>query len=176
MTTGFDMATLNEISEHLDMSVTRLKELLPRFEIDDKTNTDVVRVAYLRYLRNIASGRGSEDQQERLMMARARESELKGDKLEMDMAEAAGKLVPADAVEETWAAMIAAARAELLALARRLNVELASSFGVDVPAEFFEQKLYAALDHLAETDFPDAESGDAACAAELETAAAGIDD
>lgn len=154
------MATQNEIAIHLDMSVTRLKALLPRLPVTDTSDPDEVRVAYIRYLRETAAGRGGEDHQARLAIARARESELKGDKLEMDMARDAERLVPADELEEAWTAMIAAARAELLAMSSKLRAEIGRLYEIDVPADLIEPYIHAALEHLANTDEPDPDAGD----------------
>lgn len=170
------MATQNEIADHLDMSVTRLKELLPRLPVANTSDLDAVRVAYINQLRNTASGRGGEDQQLRLAIARARESELKGDRLEMDMARDAGQLVPADELEQAWIALIASARAELLAMTAKLRAELMRLFDIDVSADLIESYVHTALEHLANADEPGPERGVGEGDEELAAAAEDLDD
>jgi hypothetical protein len=151
------MATQIEIANHLDMSVTRLKEVLPKLSIAESSDIDAVRIAYINHLRNMAAGRGGENHQERLAKAKSRESELKGDKLEMEMARDAGLLVPADEVEKEWASLITAARAELLAMSAKLKDDIKAQFDIDVPEEFIKQYVNAALEHLADSHQKDAE-------------------
>lgn len=169
------MATQNEIADHLDMSVTRLKELLPRLSVSDPSDMDAVRVAYINHLRNTAAGRGGEDHQLRLAIAKARESELKGDRLEMDMARDAGQLLPADELEQEWTALIASARAELLSMTAKLRAELQRLFDIDVPADLIESHVHAALEHLANSDEPDPETGIGEGEEELASATEDID-
>lgn len=170
------MATQNEIADHLDMSVTRLKELLPRLPVADPSDIDAVRVAYITQLRSTAAGRGGEDHQLRLAIAKARESELKGDRLEMDMARDAGQLVPVDELEQEWTALIASARAELLSMAGKLRAELLREFDIDVPAELIESYVHPALEHLANTGEPDPAEGAGEGQQELAPAAEDFDD
>lgn len=165
------MATQIEIADHLDMSVTRLKELLPRLPVADPSNLDQIRVAYINQLRSTAAGRGGEDHQLRLAIARARESELKGDRIEMDMARDAGQLVPVEELEQAWTALIVSARAELLSMAGKLRAELLREFDIDVPAELIESYVHPALEHLANTGEPDPAEGDGEGSEELAPAA-----
>lgn len=170
------MATQNEIADHLDMSVTRLKELLPRLPVTDPSDIDAVRVAYINQLRNTAAGRGGEDHQMRLAIAKARESELKGDKLEMEMAREAGQLVPADELEQEWSTLIASARAELLAMSTKLRAELQRLFDIDVPAELIESYVHTALEHLANADNQDPDRVEGEGCEEMASAAEDFDD
>lgn len=170
------MATQNEIANHLDMSVARLKELLPRLSVADTTDMDAVRVAYINQLRNIAAGRGGEEHQTRLAIAKARESELKCDRLEMDMARDAGQLLPADEIERGWSALIASARAELLSMTVKLRADLKQMFDIDVPVEMIETYVHRALEHLANADGTDPDEGIGAGSEELDTAAENLDD
>ena len=171
-----NMATQNEIADHLDMSVTRLKELLPRLPVTDPSDIDAVRVAYINQLRSTAAGRGGEDHQLRLAIAKARESELKGDRLEMDMARDAGQLLPADEIEQEWTALIASARAEMLSMVGKLRAELLRVFDIEVPADLIESYVHNALEHLANTDEPDPGEGDGEGQEELASAAEDFDD
>lgn len=170
------MATQNEIAGHLDMSVARLKELLPRLSVADTTDMDAVRVAYINQLRNIAAGRGGEDHQMRLAIAKARESELKGDRLKMEMARDAGKLLPAEEIEQGWAAMIASARAELLAMVAKLRADVKQNFDIDIPVEMIETYVYRALEHLANADGAEPDAVDGESSAEMAAAAEDLDD
>lgn len=158
------------------MSVTRLKELLSRLNVPDRSDLDAVRVAYINHLRATSAGRGGEDHQTRLAIARARESELKGDKIEMDMARDAGLLVPAAEVEQHWTAMIAAARAELISMSAKLRAELSRLFDVEVPTDMIDPYINAALEHLAISDDPDLDPDIDAGEGPLASAAEHLDD
>ncbi|MCL2829409.1 MAG: hypothetical protein FWD77_01575 [Betaproteobacteria bacterium] len=169
------MATQIEIARHLDMSVTRLKETLPRLEVADSSNLDAVRIAYIRHLRSMAAGRGGENQV-RLTEAKTRESELKGDQIEMNMAREAGKLIPVIEMESVWQAMVISARAELLAMGTKLRADLRQSFNIEVPPEMIETYIYASLEHLANTDETDADAPDRESEEGLSSAAENLDD
>ncbi len=177
------MPTLNKIAEHLDMSVTRVKEIAPKIGMDKDCSLDQWRVSYINHLRNTAAGRGGDDHQTRLAIARSRESELKGDKLELEMMQSTGGLIYADDVEKVWASMIMAARSELTASKAKILdgvkqelEEPLSKESNDALSELINECLNAAFKHLAQQstgDFdPDTQPG----ASELVTAEEDIDD
>lgn len=177
------MPTLNKIAEHLDMSVTRVKEIGPKLSMDKSCSLDQWRVAYINHLRNTASGRGGDDHQTRLAIARSRESELKGDKIELEMMQATGGLIYSDDVEKAWSSMIMAARSELSAskakimdgMRHELEAPLSNESAAAI-SELIDESINAAFKHLAQPstgDFdPDAEPG----APELAAAGEDLDD
>lgn len=177
------MPTLNKIAEHLDMSVTRVKEIGPKLGMDKTCSLDQWRVSYINHLRNTASGRGGDDHQTRLAIARSRESELKGDKIELEMMQATGGLIYSDDVEKVWSSMIMAARSELSASKAKIMdgvrqelEEPLSKESNDAISELIDESINAAFKHLAQPSSgdlsPDAEPG----SSQLATAEEDIDD
>lgn len=177
------MPTLNKIAEHLDMSVTRVKEIGPKIGMDKSCTLDQWRNAYINHLRNTASGRGGEDHQTRLAIARSRESELKGDKIELEMMQTTNQLIYADDVEKAWSSMIMAARSELTSskakildgIRHEMEMPLSKESSLAL-SDLIDESFNAAFKHLARPstgDFdPDAEPG----TPELATAEEDFDD
>lgn len=177
------MPTLNKIAEHLDMSVTRVKEIGPKIGMDKSCTLDQWRNAYINHLRNTASGRGGDDHQTRLAIARSRESELKGDKIELEMMQATGQLIYADDVEKVWASMIMAARSELTASKAKILdgvkqelEEPLSKESNDALSELINECLNAAFKHLARPSPSDVGSGDEPGSSQLVAAGEDFDD
>lgn len=87
------MATLKVIAAHLDMSERNLRDVLKKIELDHrKVTITQIRVAYIRYIRNQAAGRGGDEQQS-LTKARTEESEIKSKKLRIEYLRDIGSLI-----------------------------------------------------------------------------------
>lgn len=106
-----------------------------------------------------AAGRGGEDQAS-LTKARTEEATASAQLKQIMIMEKAGKLVPVDGIEPLLLAMVTAARTELLALPDKLTNELKALYGVEIDAALIEEKIHAALAHLA-TSLPDILAGNA---------------
>lgn len=152
------MATQREVAEHLDLSVKRISELIKDGILPSKMgrsplNIDVCRHAYISYLRKLGgyhkkSGTGDiAEEKTKLTAAQARKAELEVEVME-------GKLIPAEAVGDTWTSYVSNARAKLLALPSRIAHQVIT---VDKYAEaelILKEKVYEALNELAEDGIP----------------------
>lgn len=161
------MPTQAVIADHLDLSQPAVSEVMSKLAIDWQAESlDQIRVRYIRHLRDLAAGRGGEAQ---LVLAqqRARESSLKGDMLELQIARESGLLVVASDFEQAMVAGIAAARSELLTLADKVVAEIKAIHGIDVDSDLIDTHVYAALNRLAEQDPLDATHDSAQSNADL---------
>lgn len=153
------MLTLLDIGAHLDMSESNAGAVCRKLGIDWKLSSlDEVRRAYIRDIRATAAGRTVDGKM--LNDARARESLLKGDRLEMEIARDAAQLVDAGEMEQEWCAMIASARVELSSMATGLREKMQSDFGIDVPRGAIDDYIDRALGHLAGGDRADSAPGE----------------
>lgn len=125
--------------------------------ISEKVSSGVLRdggtigewlLAYCERLRLEAAGRGGDDQAS-LTKARTREAEASADLKLLQIKEKAGELIPLADIEPALTAMITAARQELLTLPDKLANELRALHGVEVDAGLIEERIHAALEHLA---------------------------
>lgn len=89
------------------------------------------------------------DDQFNLTQERARESRLKGDLLQLQIQEKSGVLIPADAVEQQWTALVVACKAELLLIPDKLAAMLKTLHGIDIDPTLIEQPINDALTRLA---------------------------
>jgi phage terminase Nu1 subunit (DNA packaging protein) len=107
-----------------------------------------IRRLLVRHYTEIAGGRGGDDQFN-LTQERARESRLKGDLLQLQIQEKSGVLIPADAVEQQWTALVVACKTELLLIPDKLAAMLKALHGIDVDPALIEQPINDALIRLA---------------------------
>lgn len=146
---GRQMPTQAEIAKHLDMSERNAREVLKSLGIDwTAASIDDIRIAYIRDLRDKAAGRGGDDQAS-LTRARTREAEASAELKLLQIKEKAGELVPLADIEPMLTAMITAARQELLTLPDKVANDLRALHGVEVDAGLIEERIHAALEHLA---------------------------
>ena len=103
---------------------------------------------YCEKLRDEAAGRGGDDSQS-LTRARTAEAVANTELKVLQVKEKAGQLVPVDGIEPLLLAMVTAARTELLSLPDKITNDLRALYGVDIDAALIEEKIYAALAHLA---------------------------
>ena len=153
------MATQKEVSEHLDLSVKRVSELIRNGIFPSKTgrsplNLDVCRIAYISYLRKLGGYNkktGTADIQEE----KTRLTRFQADKAELEVSELEGKLIPAELIESTWTDYVANVRAKLLSLPNKLAHQVIS---IDTYAEaeiLIKDTVYEALKELAENGLPE---------------------
>ena len=155
-----DNPTQVEIARHLDMSDRNLRDVLNKIDKSSSKNTmEEIRVGYIQHLREQAAGRGGDDQVS-LTKARTREAEASASLKELMIAEKAGQLVPMDEIEPGWAALIVAARTELLILPDKLAMEVKTRYGIDIDPALIEERIHESLQHLADG----ADDGDDVCA------------
>ncbi len=118
-------ATVSEVADWLGISGRRVRELraegvLPGAAGDDYDLKACVQ-AYCAHMRPAAgkSSRGGSDAADDLDANRARESRLRGDKLELLNAQLRADLIPADEMENAVGAAFDAVRARILAVPSR---------------------------------------------------------
>ena len=152
------MATQRELAEHLDLSTKRISELIRDGILPSKMgrsplNLDVCRIAYISYLRKLGgynkrSGGGDiAEEKTRLTKAQA-------DKAELEVSELEGQLIPAQLVQDPWTALVANARAKLLALPSKIAHQV---IALDKYAEaelLIKENVHDALSELAEDGIP----------------------
>lgn len=165
-------ASIESIAKLLDLTPRRVQQLVKEGVIPKPVTRgqyDIIPsvVAYIRHLRAIANGDGGDLITEKTRLARAQAL-----KTEVEVARLQGQLVPVDAVESAWAAMVTAARAKLLTLPVRasgLTVSLSCEAEIE---RLLTDMVLEALSELARTaidDDPDSDKpGDAALAAAAE--------
>lgn len=151
------MDTLKELADYLDMSDRNLREVLKKLGIEkvdfeSPESVDSVRVAYIRYLRELAAGRGGEEQQGRLTAARVRETELKGDKLELEMLQSSASLVDVDEMTQYFTAMVLSARGELMSLTAKLADYMQAEHKIDIDKGYINELIGGALANLERGD------------------------
>ena len=148
--------TQKAVGLHLDMSQQQASDLESRGIIDRSHGIDSVRVSYIRHLREIAAGRGSEDGEYDLTAERARLAKWQADEKELDVAVKRGELIPSDEVIQTWARLVVSAKASLLALSDRLQQMMTLSNdqrdAVDKEVRAVLEKLSAYEDTSTESD------------------------
>jgi phage terminase Nu1 subunit (DNA packaging protein) len=90
-------------------------------------------------------------------------SRLQGDKVELEIAEKRGQLIPVDQIEPAWAAMVASARSYLRSQPDRLAHLLEVTDGVDAKRDLLMEAFDDALRKLSEYEpaESDAETGGA---------------
>lgn len=146
------MPTQHEIATDLGLSQPAVSGALGKLgllkrEYEAMPLEDVRRLL-VRHYSELAAGRGGDDQYN-LTAERARESRLKGDLLQLQIQEKSGVLIPADAVEQQWTALVVACKTELLMIPDKLTSTLKALHGIDVDPALIEQPINDALTRLA---------------------------
>lgn len=150
--------TQKEIAEHLDMSDRNARDVLGRLKIDHKTTSlDDIRIAYIRYLRELAAGRGGEDQYD-LAKQRARQAAADANLKELQYEREVGSVVAIDEIEPQLAAWATAARSEIGNAIEHIIAMLESKHGIEVEREDIDKPLDAAYAAIAA--YPTGAAGD----------------
>ena len=113
------MAARGTVAAHLDISTSRLKGLVDLKVIDDaepgEMGMDAARVAYLRYLRSQASGRGGDN----LSKERARLASEQADRAARENKLASAEVIERQDVLTVMTAAFSACRSRLLGIPTR---------------------------------------------------------
>ena len=152
------MATQKEVAEHLDLSVKRISELirdgiLPSKQGRSPLNIDVCRFAYISYLRKLSSYNkktGTGDIQEE----KTRLTKAQADKMELEVSELEGELIPSELIIETWSDYVANVRAKLLSLPSRIAHQVLTVDNYADAEQIIKNQVYEALDELVENGLP----------------------
>jgi hypothetical protein len=151
-------ASVAEVAEWLGISGRRVKELraegvLPG-DAGDPYDLKACVTAYCAHMRPAAgkSARGGSDAAEDLDVNRARESRLRGDKLELLNAQLRADLIPADEMERAVGAIFDAVRARVLALPSRAAPLLVGARAALAIQETLTELVHDACGDLAATE------------------------
>lgn len=128
------MATQIEIGKHLDMSDRNVRDLIKRGVLPGSRgpgglDLDECRVAYIRYMRGIASGQVSSSEDLDAAHERARKDKAQADKTELEVARLKRQMVIWAAVEKGWGGMLARLRSKLLTLPSKIAPLVQASDG-----------------------------------------------
>lgn len=128
------MATQLEIAQHLDMSDRNVRDLIKRGVLPGSRgpgglDVDECRVAYIRYMRGIASGQVSSSEDLDAAHERARKDKAQADKTELEVARLKRQMVVWAAVEKAWGNMLTRLRSKLLTLPSKVAPLVQASDG-----------------------------------------------
>ncbi len=153
------MAKLAELATHLDLSTTRVSQLKAAGILPDaprgKHDLDACRVAYIRYIREIAAGRGSKDGAVDLVAERARLTKAQAENMERKNAIQDGEYLEARSFHIMATSAFTIVRTRLLAVPSKLAPQLV---GIETPAkaqEIVKTEIYGVLDAIAGTNLAD---------------------
>ncbi len=149
--------TVAELADWLGISGRRVRELRDEGVIPDdggKYRLGDAIPAYCAHMRPAAgkSARGGSDAAEDLDVNRARESRLRGDKLELLNAQLRADLIPADEMERAVGAIFDAVRARVLALPSRAAPLLVGARTALAIQETLTELVHDACGDLAATE------------------------
>lgn len=147
------MANQTELADYLDLSTTRIRVLktdgiIPAPKGTGGYDLDACRLSYIRYLRNLASGKvkgkagSNTSERTRLLTAQA-------DRAELDLKIAQGEYIPAEMVSERWSRVASDFKARILSIPARM---ISKTLAAKSPAEIeiaFKELLFEALDELS---------------------------
>ncbi|UVE65233.1 MarR family transcriptional regulator [Burkholderia pyrrocinia] len=143
------MPTQQQIAEHLDLDQSAVSRFVDKVRLDYRVaSIDEIRVAYIRHLREIAAGRGSEAGID-LVAERAMTERVDRQLKLLTLAEKQGQLVNVQQLEHAYGEMVTAFQTELLALPDNLVQELRTLYGVDVDVEWLNEHIYEFLEQLS---------------------------
>lgn len=138
-----------EIAAHLDMSERNARDVLQKLGIDNKASTlEEIRTAYIRYLRELAAGRGGEDQYD-LTKQKARQAEADANLKELEYWTRLDRFVSVDELEPLLASWAATGRSEVENAIERIVTGIESKYGIEIEREIIDAPLDAAFGAIA---------------------------
>ena len=127
------MPTQDEIAKHLDLSVRRVRELLPEIGINHRTaSMDDIRIAYIRHQRELAAGRGGGDAQAEAAQARMEKDRAQTAMLRLGYHKELKTLIVADDAEAALIDWAGYASREYSTGVDKLVLELESTHGIEI--------------------------------------------
>ena len=146
------MPTQQQIADHLDLDQSAVSRLVDKLGIDYRqASVDDVRIAYIRHLREMAAGRGSNTGID-LVAERAMTERVDREIKLLTLAEKKGQLVNAEQLERAYGQMVGAFRSDLLSLPDRIAHELRTLYGIDVDVELLNEHINGCLEQMARYD------------------------
>lgn len=123
-------ATQTSIALHLDLSTTRVGELVALGVIPDDADLDTARITYIRYLREIKAGRRidpvttSDGEVLDLTAERAKLAKAQSETAELKNAELRGELIRRDELRSAWADRVLSWKERLRAIPAAATVHV----------------------------------------------------
>jgi hypothetical protein len=147
------------IAEHLDMTPRNWRDVFKKlvvkdFLIDGKRDIEFslfeLTIAYIRYLREIAAGRGGESQ-ELLVQAKTRQANVDTARSEIALLKDIKQVVYVKEVEHFFANEIITCKKSIIALAKKWQKALKIDYQIHVEPEFFERDLVDRFNRMEAT-------------------------
>lgn len=151
------MLRQTEIAAHLDLGTRRVRDLLPKLGCKPADGLDVIRVAYIKYLREVAAARQSKDGTD-LTAARTALAEQQAETARLKNALTRGELIEAKQVQSQLERVFCAIRAHLLRFPSKLTPSLAQKDAA-VVSDVLTRGVREVLTELAEWDFDQLKRG-----------------
>ena len=146
------MASQADIAHHLDLSVRRVSDTLKKLELPTKgCSLDAARLAYIRHLREVASGRKGEQNNYDLVKERARLAFHQANLAALDEKAREKTLIEYEAVVAEWQRILIGVRNRMLALPSRLASVCGNLPPKDIQREA-DAIIREALTELANTE------------------------
>ncbi len=150
------MAKLTEVAEHLDLSTTRIHQLVKAGILPKSGRAaydlDKCRIAYIRYIREIAAGRGSKDGTVDLVAERARLTRAQALKAERENAIHEGEYFEVKSFHRLATVSMLIMRSKLLAIPPKLAPLVAPEMTPGEAQATLTKVIYEVLNELAATD------------------------
>ena len=145
------MTTQKEIAEHLGISQQAVSKTLDKMGIADwKSMTlDQIRLAYIKRLREVASGHGSIDGQYDLNKERAMTERVDRELKLYQLAEKKKELVSVETLMNELSIVFQGMRQELLSRDDKLKNELDTLYGIDIDVSILNEHTSNALTNLS---------------------------
>jgi len=150
------MATCKEIALHLDLSQSRVNQLLKEGILSkargqDAFDFDNCRVQYIRYMRDSAFG---EQNNASLNDVKIKLVQAQGEKAELEAKLLKGRLVPTEEVQDYWIDFVSNCKAKLLALPGKLAHRIQGAEDHNEIEEILTADVHEALMELSQDGIP----------------------
>lgn len=150
------MAICKEVAEHLDLSESRVNQLLKEGILSKGRGQDAYdlnhcRIQYIRYMRDSAFG---EQANTSLNDVKIKLVQAQGEKAELEARLLKGKVIPTEEVQDYWIDFVSNCKAKLLALPSKLAHRIHGAEDHNEIEEILTADVYEALQELSEDGIP----------------------
>ncbi len=143
------MATQIEISAHLGMSDRNLREVLPKIKMDHKVDSlDDIRLAYIAYLRDQASGH-SDGNGNNIISTRVATAEIDKEMKLMALCEKRGELVHLSSGKHKIASAVSTMKNILGNASGEIRAEIKKQHGIEVDHDLINKPIIGAVGELS---------------------------
>jgi len=127
--------TLKQVALHLGLNARNVHDILTKLGLDHKTSSlDEIRSAYIRHIREMAAGRGGEQQYD-LTKQKARQAEADANLKTLQYLREVGHLVYVEEVEDALADWVIMMRAEVENSIERIVSAAEGQHGISIDRE-----------------------------------------